>query len=231
MKWRPMVIYRWSRRQRLPFQTTKIRLDSCHRYHRRCVPPKCFSRWAYFQVPKQSNCIYIVAIVLQFLFVLLCLLYLFSSIYCSIERSSNYCNFFCFVLLPPHPLSSSVFPSRFYCHFISMCSSLILFALFAVVFYTVSYVYVLIWTQSQLHATAHETFLFFGLHTHQQTHTNTCSLYLYLYIALTHSHTANTKVLLPLFSIFQLRRSTPTINQSINRIPLKIIPISQTVVH
>lgn len=90
MKWRPMVIYRWSRRQRLPFQTTKIRLDSCHRYHRRCVPPKCFSRWAYFQVLKQSNCIYIVAIVLQFLFVLLLrLLYLFSSICCSIERSSN----------------------------------------------------------------------------------------------------------------------------------------------
>lgn len=53
MKWRPMVIYRWSRRQRLPFQTIKIRLDSYHRYHRRCVPPKCFSRWAYFQVHKE----------------------------------------------------------------------------------------------------------------------------------------------------------------------------------
>jgi len=54
MKWRPMVIYRWSRRQRLPFQTIKIRLDSCHRYHRHCVPPKCFSHWAYFQVPKME---------------------------------------------------------------------------------------------------------------------------------------------------------------------------------
>lgn len=121
---------------------------------------------------------------------LLCLPYLFSSIYCSIERSSN-CTIvtsFVFVLLSPlhlSALSSCVFPSRFYCHFISMCSSLILFALFAVVFYTVSYVYVLIWTQSQLHATAHETFRFWFIHPPTNTHTQTLALS--LSVSLTHT--------------------------------------------
>lgn len=51
MTWRPLVTFRWSHRPRLPFRTTKIRLDSCPRYRRHCVPPKCSSHWACFQVP------------------------------------------------------------------------------------------------------------------------------------------------------------------------------------
>jgi len=55
MTWRPLVTYRWSHRPRLPSRTTKIRLDSCPRYRRHCVPPKCSSRWACFQVPPTAN--------------------------------------------------------------------------------------------------------------------------------------------------------------------------------
>lgn len=164
---------------------------------------------------------------------LLCLPYLFSSIYCSIERSSN-CTIvtsFVFVLLSPLSLSLPSLPVYFHHDFIATLYRCVArwFCLLCLPLYFTLFHMCMFWFEPNHSYTQLHTRLFvFGLYTHQQTHTQTLALSL----CLTHSHTANTKFCYLCLAFFSCVAALhPTINQSINRIPLKIIPISQTVVH